>query len=162
MMSWNGNVFHVTCFLWGESISHQWIPPTKASNAGLWCFPWCVPEITAEQFVELPVIWDAMMVMWRHCIVLILLYSILSCMWSTYREVILWEHININICLHNNVICVMLEYYIRTDGLAVIRSSARRSLHTLIARVMGPTWGPSGADRTQVGPMLASWTLQSG
>ena len=24
-----------------------------------------------------------------------------------------------------------------------------------IARFMGPTWGPSGADRTQVGPMLA-------
>ena len=26
---------------------------------------------------------------------------------------------------------------------------------TLIARFMGPTWGPSGADRTQVGPILA-------
>ena len=26
---------------------------------------------------------------------------------------------------------------------------------SLIARFMGPTWGPSGADRTQVGPMLA-------
>ena len=29
----------------------------------------------------------------------------------------------------------------------------------LIAGFMGPTWGPSGADRTQVGPMLAPWTL---
>ena len=27
---------------------------------------------------------------------------------------------------------------------------------------MGPTWGPSGADRTQVGPILAPWTLLSG
>ena len=27
---------------------------------------------------------------------------------------------------------------------------------------MGPTWGPSWADRTQVGPMLAPWTLLSG
>ena len=27
---------------------------------------------------------------------------------------------------------------------------------------MGPTWDPSGADRTQVGPMLAPWTLLSG
>ena len=27
---------------------------------------------------------------------------------------------------------------------------------------MGPTWGPSRADRTQVGPMLAPWTLFSG
>ena len=30
---------------------------------------------------------------------------------------------------------------------------------TLIAKFMGPTWGPSGADRTQVGPMSAPWTL---
>ena len=37
------------------------------------------------------------------------------------------------------------------------------SLRTsLIAWFMGPTWGPSGADRTQVGPMLAPWTLLSG
>ena len=33
---------------------------------------------------------------------------------------------------------------------------------TLIARFMRPTWGPSGADRIQVGPMLAPWTLLSG
>ena len=33
---------------------------------------------------------------------------------------------------------------------------------SLIARFMGPTWGPSGADRTQMGPMLAPWTLLSG
>ena len=29
------------------------------------------------------------------------------------------------------------------------------------SRFMGPTWGPLGADRTQVGPMLAPWTLLS-
>ena len=27
---------------------------------------------------------------------------------------------------------------------------------------MGPTWGPSGAERTQVGPMLTPWILLSG
>ena len=32
----------------------------------------------------------------------------------------------------------------------------------MIARFIGPTWGPSGADSTQVGPMLAPWTLLSG
>ena len=32
----------------------------------------------------------------------------------------------------------------------------------LIAKFMGPTWDPSGADMTQVGPMLAPWTLLSG
>ena len=36
------------------------------------------------------------------------------------------------------------------------------TVHTLITRFMEPTWGPSGADRTQVGPMLAPWTLLSG
>ena len=35
--------------------------------------------------------------------------------------------------------------------------------HTsLIARFMGATWGPPEADRTQMGPMLAPWTLLSG
>ena len=33
---------------------------------------------------------------------------------------------------------------------------------TLRARSMEPTWGPPGAGRTQVGPMLATWTLLSG
>ena len=33
---------------------------------------------------------------------------------------------------------------------------------TLIARFMGPTWGPPGAESTWVGPMLAPWTLLSG
>ena len=32
----------------------------------------------------------------------------------------------------------------------------------LIARFMGPTWGPSWAERTLLGPMLAPWTLLSG
>ena len=35
-------------------------------------------------------------------------------------------------------------------------------LHSLIARFMGPIRGPSGADRTHVGPILAPWTLLSG
>ena len=35
------------------------------------------------------------------------------------------------------------------------------ALHTLKARFLGPTWGPSVADRTQVGPMLAPWTYLS-
>ena len=33
---------------------------------------------------------------------------------------------------------------------------------SLIASFMGPTWGPPGANRTQVGPMSASWTLLYG
>ena len=33
---------------------------------------------------------------------------------------------------------------------------------SLITKFMGPKWGLSGADRTQMGPMLAPWTLLSG
>ena len=44
----------------------------------------------------------------------------------------------------------------------IVASHECHGITTLIARFMGPTWGPSGADRTQVGPMLAPWTLLSG
>ena len=33
---------------------------------------------------------------------------------------------------------------------------------SLIAKFMGPTWGPPGSSRPQIGPMLAPWTLLSG
>ena len=36
------------------------------------------------------------------------------------------------------------------------------SVATQIAKFMGPTWGPTGSCRTQMGPMLAPWTLLSG
>ena len=35
-------------------------------------------------------------------------------------------------------------------------------LTTQIAKFMGPTWGPPGSCRPQMGPMLAPWTLLSG
>ena len=36
------------------------------------------------------------------------------------------------------------------------------TMYSLLARFMGTTWGPSGAGWTQVGLMLAPWTLLSG
>ena len=41
-------------------------------------------------------------------------------------------------------------------------SKLTTGIPSLIARFMGPTWGPAGANSTQVGPMLAPWTLLSG
>ena len=38
MTSSNGNIFRVTGHLCGEITGHRWIPPTKASDAELWCF----------------------------------------------------------------------------------------------------------------------------
>ena len=61
----NRNIFLVN--LWGETTGHRYIPLTKASDAALWCLLWSAPKQTFEQAVELPVIWDAVMSMWRHC-----------------------------------------------------------------------------------------------
>ena len=54
---------------------------------------------------------------------------------------------------------IHIQWGIIYDPGWVSRSAARASQ---IARFMGPIWGPSGADRTQVGPMWALWTLLSG
>ena len=63
----------------------------------------------------------------------------LSNYWTKSRELsVIWDALML-MCLYSNI----------TAG-------------PLIARFMWPTWGPSGTDRTQVGPMLAPWTLLSG
>ena len=61
----------------------------------------------------------------------------------------------------------LILWHILCSELGYISAAPMRSRHfvsesSLMARLMGPTWGPSGADRTQVGPMLAPWTLLSG
>ena len=43
----------------GESTGHRWIPPTKASDAELWCFLWSAPQQTFEKKIETLAIWDA-------------------------------------------------------------------------------------------------------
>ena len=45
MTSSNGNIFRGTGPLCGEFTGHRWIPLTKASEAGLWCFLWSAPWI---------------------------------------------------------------------------------------------------------------------
>ena len=39
----------------------------NASDAELWCFLHCYPELATEQTVELLVSWDAMTLVWLHC-----------------------------------------------------------------------------------------------
>ena len=41
-------------------------------------------------------------------------------------------------------------------------TNAPYSNRSQIAKFMGPTWGPPGSCRPQMGPMLAPWTLLSG
>ena len=59
MSSSNGTIFRVTGLLCGEFTGPRLIPRTKASDAELWCFLWSVLEQMAEQTIEMPVIWDA-------------------------------------------------------------------------------------------------------
>ena len=59
MTSSNGNKFRVTGLLCGEFTGHRWIPRTKASDSKRWCFLWSAPEPTAEQTIETPVTWCA-------------------------------------------------------------------------------------------------------
>ena len=58
MTSSNENIFGVSGPLWWEVTGHRQIPLTNASGAELWCFLWSAPEQTAEQTLEMPVIWD--------------------------------------------------------------------------------------------------------
>ena len=52
------------------------------------------------------------------------------------------------------------NYWVRTMLKSMLVN--KDFLTSLIARSMAPTWGPSGANRTKVGPMLAPWSLLSG
>ena len=43
------------------------LPSQRNTNIQLWCYLWCEHEQTVQQTMELPVIWGAMTLIWRHC-----------------------------------------------------------------------------------------------
>ena len=50
-----------------ETTGNRWVPLTKASDAELYYFLRCAFKLTVEQTLKLPVTWDVIMFMWRHC-----------------------------------------------------------------------------------------------
>ena len=44
MTSSNGNIFRVTCPLWGATTGHRWIPSQRQVTRSFDCFLWCAPE----------------------------------------------------------------------------------------------------------------------
>ena len=58
-----------------------------------------------------------------------------------------------NYGVHQRIYAALGQYDIVT-GVALITSQR--------TKFMGPTWGPPGSYRPQMGPMLATWTLLSG
>ena len=45
-------LFRITGLLCREFTGHRWIPHTKASDEGIWCFLWSAPEPTVGQTVK--------------------------------------------------------------------------------------------------------------
>ena len=77
----------------------------------------------------------------------------------------IWEAIAIIIGLHNKgEKTAMKQSYLKGKFSVHTSSSTWICYRGIIpdSKDHGPTWGPSGADRTRVGPMLAPWTLLSG
>ena len=71
-------------------------------------------------------------------------------MWTGNSEQF-WKYGGIsNICFWENLQRWPTHIY---KFSTVSHTSLHITMHSLIARFMGPTWGPSGADRTQVGPI---------
>ena len=70
-----------------------------------------------------------------------------------------FTHQNATKCITNNITAILERCRLVNSSLP---QQFKLRITTLIARFLGPTWGPSGADRTQMGPMLAPWTLLSG
>ena len=62
----------------------------------------------------------------------------------------------------NNITCTGISNSICHHDLLRFGMCIFQLLSTLIAKFMGPTWGPPGSCRPHMGPMLASWTLPSG
>ena len=79
--------------------------------------------------------------------------------YSCWQVIIVTSHeqhgVSIYLDIHYGHLCSTYIYPSRDRSNIYFRT-------TLIARFMGPTWGPAEADMTQVGPMLAPWTLLSG
>ena len=82
MTSSNENNFRVNGPLSDESTIQLWIPLTRASDAELWCLPWCSPDQANEQTIETPVIWDTITVV----LTLLLSIDLIKCWFACHTE----------------------------------------------------------------------------
>ena len=64
--------------------------------------------------------------------------------------------------IYNTVYYNMLSYRQPLPVYCVHLSIVVYQIFIQIAKFMGPTWGPPGSCRPQMGPMSAQWTLLSG
>ena len=62
---------------------------------------------------------------------------------------------------YNNQEAHVVEYVCGSYSIENDKHCKMYSMSPQIAKFMGPTWDPPGADRTQVDPEMAPWTLLS-
>ena len=100
--------------------------------------------------------------LWKHCYIVYTCDLFMVIMWMRSR-LNACERLNELECLGERASHEISEFVlIESNGLTIFCGiTVTDDVYTLIARCMGPTWGPPWADRTHVGPMWATWTLLS-
>ena len=83
--------------------------------------------------------------------------NVIKCSWDDWQQVYINSN-NVLVPAGNMQFVIWYIVELMMDSHII----SARHIITLIARLMGPTWGPPDADRTQVGPMLSPWILLSG
>ena len=99
--------------------------------------------------------------------------SVNMCMLKRWNQITSWDshpiycHAETIVSWYRELICIQSTwsillgiYWRHTNELLLVCTIHKvvQWFMPLIARFMGPSWGPSGADRTQIGPMLVPWT----
>ena len=136
MTSSNGNIFRVTGPFWGNSPHKgQWISRTKSQWRGALMF--------------------SLICTWTNCWVSSRDASDLRCHRAHYDVTVMTGN------WHEQQSAAWINFC-RKSVVLPQKQWPNLQLCTQMARFMGPTWGPPGADRTQVGPMLAPCIFLSG
>ena len=173
----NGNIFRVTGPFWVEFTGHR----TKASDAELWCFLWSAPNERLSKHGETGDLrrhrahYDVM-IMWSlmigyslnyNCYEVQLLCCLLHHTGSTIVNKNPGDLLNTAnpemsgiLLIRSTIIIYNSWHFSIVKHEHLIRFNQSDLVTPLITRFMGPTWDPSEADRTQVGPMnFAIWDV---
>ena len=114
-----------------------------------------------KQTLELPVILNAITLLWPHCNELCKTYQKAKCVYSQWLQPVsppadCWATVSMYRYAQQR-----RQGWFRSEGqwiyLYVLLNNASQ-----ITKFMGPTWSPPETCRSQMGPMLAPWTLLSG
>ena len=79
---------------------------------------------------------------------------------SPQKGQVMWKAFSMSESHHMKL--VINSYLCQRPPLSTESTSLPLKKPSQIAKFMGPTWGPTGCCRPQMGPMLAPWTLLSG